>query len=55
MTNKRPESLPNLLKDLVGKHGDETALICDGERLTRAERSGLRPHWQEESAGDDAR
>jgi fatty-acyl-CoA synthase len=37
MTKKRPETLPNLLKNLASEHGDETALIYDGETLAFGE------------------
>ncbi|HZC18856.1 MAG TPA: AMP-binding protein, partial [Rubrobacteraceae bacterium] len=37
MKKKRPETLPYLLKDLVGEHGDEPALICDNETLAFGE------------------
>jgi fatty-acyl-CoA synthase len=37
MKKKRPETLPYLLKDLAGEHGDEPALICDDETLAFGE------------------
>jgi fatty-acyl-CoA synthase len=34
MTRETSEALPNLLTELAGEHGNETALTCDGETLS---------------------